>query len=195
MSEIDQAIVKQVSDENGIYVAFLAAAQAFRITDDASFAEASARAQIAHVRHAEVEAKRTSITKPILEGKRRVDELFRAPLSALVSIKATYTTKIGEYTLAQRKAQAEAMQASAEAFQAGGTPTEAIPEVPQAKEVNIKARWLPQIANADLVPREYCSPDVAKLKAAIRYADTEHTPPRPIPGVDFVLDAAVTVRR
>jgi hypothetical protein len=86
------------------------------------------------------------------------------------------------------------MLASAAQYAAGGIPTEIIPAPAEAEGVTVKHLWEPRIVDESKVPREYCSPDLDKIKKAIWYANTD-TPPRPIPGVEFIPAQRVTVRR
>lgn len=86
------------------------------------------------------------------------------------------------------------MQAVSARLAAGEVPTDVIPEPAHVKGVSVRSKWAFEIMDPDAVPRELCSPDDKKIDAAIAYADTEHTPPQPIPGVRFYLRQDVRVR-
>lgn len=172
----------------------LAMIRGLDITSTEDFEFASELVKRAKANHKRLDERRTAITKPLLASKRQVDELFAPALTALKEIERALKEKIGTYTLQQTGAVVQAMQDTAAAYAAGGTPTEAIPELPTAKGITVRASWDFEIVNPAEVPRELCSPDPAKIQQAIWYADTPHTAPRAIPGIVFKLRANVTVR-
>jgi hypothetical protein len=131
----------------------------------------------------ELEAKRTAITRPILDAKRKVDELFQPVLAPLAAAESVLRQKIGAYTVERERAAGEAMRAL--------TPI-APPEPP--KGISVKSAWDFVIEDESLVPREFWSVDPEKIRAAIGYADTIHVLPYPIPGVKFLLRGRVMVR-
>lgn len=118
-------------------------------------------------KHAHLEGLRKSITKPLLDAKGGVDDLFKPALSALLGLELCLKGKIGAYTVAQEKARVAAMQASAALYQAGGTPTAIIPDRPQAKGVTVTEVWDFEITDPALVPRGFCCPDEAKIRATL----------------------------
>lgn len=188
------AIVKEAEQEAGEAKWCLEKVQALEIATAADFELAATLVKGARANWKRLEARRTAITQPMMAAKRNVDDLFKPGLDALKAIQEVLEVKIGAYTRAQQAAQESAMLASAAAFQAGGAPTDPIPEVPHAKGVSVKTVWTFKVTNPAEVPREYCSPDPDKIRAAIWYADTPRTPPRPIPGIEFELVTDVTVR-
>lgn len=138
----------------------------------------------------EYEARRTSVTKPLLDVKRTIDDWFRPVATALAGAEQILKGKIADYTRRTEDDQRAAMLAVA-----AGDPTAlalTAPPVPLAG-INVRTVWDAEIADPDAVPRELCSPDLAKIKQAIWYADTD-AEPRPIPGVRFVRKDRVTVR-
>jgi hypothetical protein len=146
-----------------------------------------------------LEERRTRMTKPINEGLRQINDFFRPAKDPLERAEAILKSKVGAYTLAQREAQAKAMQEAAAAVQAGqrdqaAALVQATAPTPQIKGIAVKAKWAFRVVNEALVPREYLSVDPVKLEKAIWYADTERTPPRPIPGIEFFLETSTTVR-
>jgi hypothetical protein len=164
------------------------------LVTEEDFTFAADLVKLAHDNIKRLDKRRTAITKPILDAKRAVDGLFKPALDVLNEIKAVLEGKIGAHVRAQQEAQVLAMNTQAAAFAAGQTPTEPIPEVPEAKGVSVKSRWVADVVDPEAVPRELCSPDPEKIARAIWYADTPHTPPRPIPGLTFRLETDVTVR-
>lgn len=167
------------------------------IATSEDFEYASQLARGARTNWKRLDERRQTITKPILASKRGVDALFKPALDALAEIQRILEGKIGTYVSVQRAAATEAMTRTAETFAAGGTPTEPIPEVPHAAGIRVSEVWDFEVINPAEVPREYCSPDPVLIRAAIWYADTPRTAPRPIPGVAFKLwvDTTVTAER
>lgn len=166
----------------------------FQIADQPTYDQAGGLAKAAKARWKELEDKRTGITKPLLEAKRNVDALFKPLQDAYLEAETLLKTKIGAYAARVEAERAQAMQRSAEEYAAGGTPTDVIPEPAKTAGVSTKQVWDFTVENPDLVPRELCSPDPEKIRAHIWYADTPKTPPRPVPGLAFVLKNQVMVR-
>ncbi len=191
---VDAAIVAEVGAETKDYEWSLSTVRALEIKVPADFDLASDLAKDARTNWKRLDERRTAITKPLLASKAQVDALFKPALSALKAIEDELKAKIGAYTSAPREAAREAMAESAEQYAAGETPTAIIPEAPHAKGVSVTEYWDFEVTDPALVPREYCSPDPAKIKAGIWYANTPKTPPRPIPGVTFALKTQTVVR-
>lgn len=165
--------------------------------DDLNFA--SELVKTVKDRWKELEEKRTAITKPINEGLRAINALFKPVQDPLAQAELIIKSKIANFTLMQRAAQERAMQAAAAAAQAGNTQRAmlqlaATVPVETPKGVTVKDHWDFEVYDESQIPREYLSVDPDKIKKAIWYADTERTPPRPIPGIRFFKRGAVTVR-
>jgi len=189
------AIQHEATNAATRYLSTLETVRSLTISDDSDFEFVGGLLKDAASSWKTLEARRTEITQPMLAAKRRVDDLFKPALDSLKEIQRLLKEKIAAYTEAQRAAQVEAMHASAAQFVAGETPTAAIVEVAEVKGVSVgRSYWVAEVEDADLVPRELCSPDPAKIERAIWYADTPQTPPRPIPGLRFRLKTDVTVR-
>lgn len=187
-------VTAEARDEATEFAKHLRTVQALEIVTSEDFAIAADMVKGARSHWKRLDERRKAITKPILDSKKKVDELFDPALDALKEIETVLKRKIGEYTKAQEAAQIAAMQASASEYQAGGTPTAIIPEVSRAKGVSVNSVWDFEITDPERVPRHLCSPDPAKIKAEIWYADTPRTPPRNIPGITFRLRTDVIVR-
>lgn len=183
-AEVDETSLRIEAEQNAEALAIV---EAFAITTAEDFETATDLLKECKARYKVLEAKRKHLKEPSLEAGRRIDEFFRPVLEPLLAAETRLKHAIGEYTRASQLAQHAAMTAYA-----GGA--EALPPPsPKAEGVAVKTVWRVEVIDADAVPREYCSPDLAKLQKAIWYADTT-TAPRPIPGVRFVADAKVTVR-
>jgi hypothetical protein len=147
----------------------------------------------------ELEEKRTSVTGPILEAKRTVDEWFKPVQGPLKEAERILKEKISAYILARKAANEAAMLAAASAAQAGDGEAAlvhvgAIQDAPRVAGISVKEVWDWEVENLDEVPREFLMLDERKVREAIWYADTQNTPPRPIPGLRFVLRGQVTAR-
>lgn len=187
-------IAQEAEQEASTHTGTLAMVQGLDITSQGDYEFASELVRKAKAAHKRLDERRTAITKPLLASKRKVDDLFAPSLSALKEIERVLKEKIGAYAVQQTQAAATAMVTTAAVYAAGGTPTEAIPEIPTAPGISTAIYWDFEIVNPAEVPRELCSPDPEKIQRAIWYADTPHTEPRHIPGVVFKLRADVTAR-
>lgn len=135
-----------------------------------------------------VDSWRKRAKAPSLEEGRKVDAFFAPALDGLKEAETLLKSKIAAYTIARDAARVAALPAVAAGTLA---PADALAPVEQAAGVSVITKWEPAVTNADAVPREYCSPDLEKIRATGWYADTEHTPPLPIPGVTWVRVGAV----
>ena len=165
----------------------------FQITDENSLAEAGKMLIQAKSRWGELEGRRTALTKPLLAVKRGIDDLFSPVLRSLSDTEAILKAKIGGYTAAIEAQRRTLMQQSAAEFQAGGTPVAIIPEPARTAGVSVRFVWDFEVTEPDAVPRDLCSPDAAKIKNSIWYADTGN-PPRPVQGIRFFQREQVSAR-
>lgn len=131
------------------------------------------------IRDLELEAqaldeKRTSITRPILEAKRRVDEVFMPPIKALRGAAAKLREALSAYVaLTDRRA-----------ISAVATGT-AVPEIVTGIEgVHVTRGLSFEIRDVDALPREYLRPDEDKIAEAISRG-------LEIPGVVRTITAAL----
>jgi hypothetical protein len=138
-------------------------------------------------RAAALEARRTSITLHLNTALRAVNDLFRPPKTALAEAETVLKRKISLYLAAKAAANAAAVE-RAELAPDPGEAIAALAEITDVTKppgVSVRERWVPVVVDAELVPRGYCSPDMAKLRAA---AGT------PIPGVRWERADVVAVR-
>lgn len=173
--------------------------QSFQIHTPEDFAFAGGVLKTVKARWKELEEKRTSVTGPINQALRQINDWFRPVQKPLKDAEELLKARIGTYEITQAAAREEAMLAAASAA-AEGDQAKALEHVSEivptaiVPGVAIKAVWAFEITNEAEVPREYLSVDPKKIQASIWYADTPHTPPRPIPGVRFFLEGQVRVR-
>lgn len=166
----------------------------FIVHDDATATIARDMAKKAREAFRGLEEKRKTITTPLLAAKNATDALFKPSLNAIAEIKRHYEQEIARYDLEREQARACVLVESTAQIAASIVPTTPIPEPVKVVGTSVRHHWEPTIVDPDLVPREFCSPDIAKIKAAIWYADTPHKEPQPIPGVSFEIKSTVVVR-
>lgn len=165
----------------------------FQVTDQATMAIAATLADQARARLRALEEDRKSFTSPLLAAKAMVDGVYRTSTKALTDSIDVAKSKLGIYAREEEDRRRAVMAVSAVQYAQGGTPTAIIPEPPKVQGVTTKSVWKVRVVDADQVPRQYCSPDMAKLQAAIWYADTNN-PPQSIIGCEFYQEEKVTIR-
>ncbi len=165
----------------------------YAVTDDATAAHAARMARQAREILKAKDEERKTITTPLLEAKRATDAYFKPTLETIERIKRHYEQAIATYDRQREQARAAVLVQSAAEISVGIVPTEPIPEPVHVEKTSVRHGWEPEIVDPDLVPREFCSPDLKKIRDAIWYADT-HRPPQDIPGVRFVPKSIVVVR-
>lgn len=143
----------------------------------------------------EFEERRTAVTKPINAALREVNGWFKPIQAKFEAAEQDLKRKMTTYTLAQRKAQEEAMRAAAVAVQAGDADTAAsyigaLAPAPVAQGVSIRKVWKHRVVDAAKVPREFLMVNDAAIVATIPKTGS----PEAIPGVEFFEDGIVTVR-
>jgi hypothetical protein len=164
----------------------LAALTAREITSAADLADCEELLVLAKTRWKELEEMRTGATKPLNAGLRQINAWFKPVQGPLEQAERVLKAKIGAYVAAQMAAQAPAMVAVA-----SGVPGAALVVPPSHSHVSVKCVWKFRVTDAALVPRELCSPDETKIAKSIWYANTPHTPPKDVPGLEFYLDGQV----
>jgi hypothetical protein len=186
-------LIQPTHPATGECLTVLANVQALQIIDQASLDWTGLLLAEVKTKAKELDAELKSFTKPHREAEAKVRAWFKPALDAAAALEAALKAKIGAYHLAQSQAQAKALQAAAEQFQegnqaAGVIALAAIPEtVAATKGVGVRTVEKFRVVNPDLVPREACSPDDAKIKALRALG-------REIPGVEFYTENQVSVR-
>jgi hypothetical protein len=163
------------------------------VNDPATAAHAAEMIKKARDVYRAKEDERKTMTTPILASKAAVDAYFKPTTDAILKIKKHYEQSIAAYDYANEQARAAVLVQSAEEIAVGLVPTAPIPAPVHVEATSVRHRWEPEIVDPDLVPAEYCSPDLDKIRKAVWYADT-HAPPRPIPGVKFSIRSVTVVR-
>jgi len=147
-------------------------------------------------RHRLLEERRKKITVPLNEALREVNELFRAPKQALERCERLVKDKIANYLEGLNAANEKALAAAAEADSAEEA-QEALAEVvpvETAKGISIRYKWRAEVFRPELVPYEFCSPDLNKIEVSMQQSANVLGEPMPIPGVRFLKEPIVTSR-
>ncbi len=180
----------ELTTEAGAVDQALSQLRALEITDPGVFAWAADLLVAAKTEGKALDDKRKEITGPILKAKAAIDALFMPVIERYATAEAILKEKIAAWTTLVEQQRRDAMAASAEEYQAGGTPTQIIPEPAKAEGVHTRKVWDFEITDPDLVPRLLCSPDDSKIRAWIK---TGHN--TEIPGVRVFERDQVSVRR
>lgn len=140
-------------------------------------------------RYRQIEARRKEITKPLNDALASVNDLFRQPREKLLELEALLKGKIAGYAAAKANANSSAIEAA----RAASTPEEASVELAKIqfadtpKNIGIRPTWKFEVTDPELVPREFCSPDLKKIAAVPAMT--------PIAGVRWFQESVVTVRK
>lgn len=138
-----------------------------------------------------LEERRTTVTKPLHAALREVNGWFKPVQSALEKAEQILKGKLGDYMRATTAAREVAMlEVSAGNNEALAATAPAAP----LEGIGVREVWDFDVTDPDAVPRELCTPDPAKIKKAIWYANTPTKEPRPIPGISFRRRSQVSVR-
>lgn len=125
----------------------------------------------------ELDEARKAITRPQMEAKRAADALFKPALDALESASKKLR---GAMLIFEESAHVARVAASRMGDML--PPPAAMPA-----GVSVVGKRKARLVDGSLVPREYCSPDMAKIEAAGEA--------RPIPGVEWYTLGSVRVSR
>jgi hypothetical protein len=143
--------------------------------------------------HAAVEAKRTSITKPLNAALKEVNDLFRPMKTAFEEVERILKKRIAGYLEKKEADNVRAIEAaavattSAEATMALST----VRAVEAPTGVSMRYRWVFEVTDASLVPREFLEPAMWKIGRAVQDSDGQ----RQIPGVRAYKEPIVTSRK
>lgn len=143
--------------------------------------------------HAELEEKRTAITKPMNQALRGVNDLFRPMKTALEEAEQVVKRRIAGY-LEQKRADNDRAVAEAAAAATSVQAEQALAAVQVAEPprgVSIRYQWVAVVEDASLIPREYLTPNMARIVDAVRASDGAIQ----IPGVSVRQEPIVSSRR
>lgn len=137
----------------------------------------------------QVEEKRKEITVPLNNALNAVNGLFRPAREALEALEKGLKQKIAGYLERKELANRAALELAAKSDEVEEA-QQALALVDQSgppKGVSVRYVWKFRVVDAELVPREYCSPDAKKIGA--------FDPGSAIPGVEWFQEPVVASRR
>jgi hypothetical protein len=148
--------------------------QEFQITNQEQLTWASEQLLAVKRKYKGFDEQEKSATKPINDSLKTIRGWFRAVKDPLAQLEHLLKNKIGSYEIAQRAEQRKALVAATESFQRGDQSTglallAAVPERAVTPTTGVSSRAVVkfEILDPALVPCEFCSPDPAKLRAAV----------------------------
>jgi predicted lipoprotein len=137
-----------------------------------------------------LEEQRTKITGPMNQSLRATNEFFRPATRSLEHGEGILKLKIVAYLQTKSQANTRALQAAAVAAtpELAQQAIQTVAPVAPPQGVSVRHVWKFEVTDANQVPRELCSPDEKKIKAAFELGMTD------IPGVKFYQEAVVSAR-
>ena len=175
----------------------------FKITDDVSYKAAGELLIEVKGAAKELDEVRTSFVKPLNDIVREVNAFFKPAQDFFKQAEAVAKAAIGAYVLAQRAEQQRLLLAASTAAAqvtvaqvVAGRPDPAVTlmqaaqdaAAPQMDGVSIREVFEWDLMDASQVPREYLSPDTAKINAAVKAGVHD------IPGIRVRIAARVVAR-
>lgn len=140
-------------------------------------------------RYHQIDQERKGITGPLVEVERRTNALFRPILDTLSRAEKRVKEALAGYSDRSRAATVEALTLAA----TGPDPAPmglSVLAQPEAKGVSVRQVERFEVTNPDRVPRDFCSPDLDKIKRHVEAGGM-----RAIPGVRFFTESVVSARR
>jgi len=118
-----------------------------------------------------IDSKRQDAVKPALEEQRRINGFFKPVIDRLENISKSLIKQVNEYVRLEQKKEreriAEETRLATEKILAGKKP-EPIRPISENVKVWTTKVWVFDIADESIVPKEYLSPDISKINAAIK---------------------------
>lgn len=188
---------QQIQKQAEQYASMLAQFKAFQITDAETYQFACDQVKAVKGQFKAWDEQEHSITKPINDGLKRARDMFRPVKTALEEIEKVLKGKISTFDYAQQQARQQALNEAAKALQAPETQAQGLAllqqassDAPKVQGVNGRRQVSFQVIDPNLVPREFCSVDEGKIRAAVKLggAGTQ------IPGVRVYEETVTYVR-
>ncbi len=129
----------------------------------------------------ELEAERKKITKPLLDAKKAVDNLFRPATDAAALVEELLKNAISGYIDGQRAAKVAALQAGDHE----GALATIEPELPAG--VSTRTVWKWKLVDANLVPSEYWAIDAARVQEHVNTFKGQSQ----IPGIEVFPETGI----
>jgi len=201
-----QALAKSLQDPRAVALAnegqqVQAACKAIElmpIVDQNDLDQLGAGMKEAKARVTALEQQRRGLTDPLMAEVENFREWFRPVERAYDALLKAMKARTARHFEETAKAQQAAQQAAGQAFQQGdqGAAFQALAAAPlpaHTDGVGVRHEWTAEIVNAGMVPRQYCEPSLALVRATFRPG--QDVEPAPIPGVKFERRPIVSVRR
>ncbi len=159
--------------------------------------------QMANIRamHKSLDEQRTSITKPILEGKRAVDKLFSPTLDLFERAEGLLRAKMREFEARKLRDAMAAQAEAAKAFEAGDVDAgnAALDRAPaptaDAGGHTTSLWWSWAVADFAALSDDHKVVNAKSIDAAIKaHLATGSTEPPSIPGLTFTVDAKLRAK-
>lgn len=150
--------------------------------------------------HASLEAERKALVGPLKTEAKEIDERYRAPRRELERVERLLKTRIADVHMRAEEERTAALQAASNAAKGGDTAAahaavvQAGAGAPETPGVSVRYEWGCMVENVALVPREYLTVDVAKIKTIAKAHGGGPTPPEAIPGLKWHRKPIVSAR-
>lgn len=197
----EQAIQTAANTQATAAKHLLAGAQTLTIDNAEQLESVSGFARHVSTKRKEIDAERKAVTQPLNAAVKRINSWFKPALDTLQATEDHCRKLIGGYHLRQQEEQERQFKAAQTAMVEGdvGGASDALAAssaAAPAKAVGTAARvvWRAVVRDPMQVPRQYLTVNQSALDAVARSIPKGETP-TPIPGVEFVKDTTVTLRR
>jgi hypothetical protein len=191
-------VVKELAVVNGEAQEYLEVFQTFHITTQGEMSLASELRAELKGKIKNLEERRKTVTVPLNQALKAVNDLFRAPLDTLNTAVVILNSRITEARAEMDRIAQEAIAALSEA--AAQSDSEAIQEAIVAHDNAVSAttatglgfrkRWTFRVVDESQIPREFMIPDVKALQAFA----TSLKDGAAVPGVEFYAEEIVSGR-
>ena len=178
----------------------------YKITTQPQFVQAAEDLKVIKGKYNEIENERKELTRPIDEGKRRIMDFFRAPLTRLASAEANIKRALLSYQQEQqriaaenaRKIQERADKAAANGkakkaaeLQQQAAAVEQMTIAPKVAGISTRTAWHYRVVDESIIPREYLEPKDSVL-SKLATATKGHLK---IPGIEFYSEEIMSSGR
>lgn len=191
-ASVDVKATKEQAEE-ALQIA--SAAEAILIHDAEGFEGAGGVLLEVKDRKKQLEARRKLITKPMMQAKKEVDELFKAPIASLTRAENSLKRAIGRYVEDIEKQQRELIVEAQEAHDSGEESedvreklvlaTEKTP--PKVQGVSMRTVTKFEIVDVSALPKHLMKPDEVKIRAMVNSG-------LDVPGVRTWTEKSVSAR-
>jgi len=160
----------------------------FEIEDDEDYEVVAEGLKEVKRIYKELEERRKTVSKPLLEAKRNLDSWFKPATDLLLRTERDLKRKINEYTRKKKEQSKLAMEAAAKAsregdFDAAHEASKQIVELPTASGITVTSYYDYVVEDFDQIPREFLCVDHSAVNIHIKNAGKSK--PKAVPGIRF----------